>query len=278
MHFEKIYIKDLSDNFRDSDAHLEIYRLDYMDAMKTSNEKYPCPGLIVCPGGGYGFTSDREAEPIALRFLLEGFNTFVLRYTCEAKYPTPHNELAFFMDYLRKNYKKYDLTNDNISLIGFSAGGHLVGSYSYLYKEIGSNLNLNIANIKPLSIVLAYPVILMNKETHLGTKRVITNNEDELIDKMSIEKHIDSEYPPTYIFTTIEDSIVPPINTSKMVEKLEEHHVVYKSHIFDIGEHGGSLFLRSVFHPFTERERGALPNRVWLEEASDFMFSILKKK
>lgn len=24
------------------------------------------PSIIICPGGGYGFTSDREAEPVAL--------------------------------------------------------------------------------------------------------------------------------------------------------------------------------------------------------------------
>jgi len=28
----------------------------------------PRPALIVCPGGGYEFLSDREGEPVALRF------------------------------------------------------------------------------------------------------------------------------------------------------------------------------------------------------------------
>ena len=42
----------------------------------------PRPAIVICPGGGYAFTSDREAEPIALRFLDLGFQTFVLRYSC----------------------------------------------------------------------------------------------------------------------------------------------------------------------------------------------------
>ena len=39
------------------------------------------PGIIVMPGGAYSFLSDTEAEPVALTFLKEGYNTFVLRYS-----------------------------------------------------------------------------------------------------------------------------------------------------------------------------------------------------
>ena len=35
------------------------------------------PAILVCPGGGYAFCSEREAEPVALRFAALGFNTFV---------------------------------------------------------------------------------------------------------------------------------------------------------------------------------------------------------
>ena len=38
------------------------------------------PGIIICPGGGYGIVSEREAEPVALRFLGLGYAAFVLRY------------------------------------------------------------------------------------------------------------------------------------------------------------------------------------------------------
>ena len=39
------------------------------------------PTIVICPGGGYRFTSDREAEPVALKFLSKGFNVVILRYT-----------------------------------------------------------------------------------------------------------------------------------------------------------------------------------------------------
>ena len=39
------------------------------------------PAVLVLPGGAYIFTSDREAEPIALAYSAKGFQTFVLRYS-----------------------------------------------------------------------------------------------------------------------------------------------------------------------------------------------------
>ena len=40
------------------------------------------PALLIFPGGAYQRCSDREAEPVALFFAAQGFQTFVLRYSC----------------------------------------------------------------------------------------------------------------------------------------------------------------------------------------------------
>ena len=37
------------------------------------------PAIIICPGGAYQFCSDREAEPVALRFAAMGYHAFVLK-------------------------------------------------------------------------------------------------------------------------------------------------------------------------------------------------------
>lgn len=41
--------------------------------------------IIICPGGGYDWCSEREAEPVAFRFLGAGICAFVLRYSCVKK-------------------------------------------------------------------------------------------------------------------------------------------------------------------------------------------------
>ena len=40
------------------------------------------PAVLICPGGAYLNCSDREAEPVALRFAAMGYHAFVLRYSC----------------------------------------------------------------------------------------------------------------------------------------------------------------------------------------------------
>ena len=58
---------------------VETYLPYNMVEMNRQNQKRPC--MVVCPGGGYGMCSERESEPIALQFLSEGFNVFVLTYS-----------------------------------------------------------------------------------------------------------------------------------------------------------------------------------------------------
>src|SRR4051794_22796965 len=65
-------------------AVLTGYLLDESDELLNAR---PRPAVLVFPGGGYFMTSDREAEPVALRYLAEGFNAFVLRYAVGADAP-----------------------------------------------------------------------------------------------------------------------------------------------------------------------------------------------
>ena len=39
------------------------------------------PAVLICPGGAYMSCSDREAEPVALKFAAMGYHAFVLRYS-----------------------------------------------------------------------------------------------------------------------------------------------------------------------------------------------------
>ena len=43
--------------------------------------------MLVLPGGGFRFCSDREGEPVAMAYFAEGYQTFVLDYTTVTKKP-----------------------------------------------------------------------------------------------------------------------------------------------------------------------------------------------
>ena len=96
-----MFLKDIDSRMKESQAILRIYISDRNESTESR------PGMLVCPGGGYEFTSPREAEPIAFRYLSEGFNCFILDYTVKKKYPVPHLELALAIAYIREHEKEF---------------------------------------------------------------------------------------------------------------------------------------------------------------------------
>ena len=102
----------------------------------------------------------------------------------------------------------------------------LLGSYVYKYMELANMMNLkNVESYKPKAIALCYPVITLTQNTHLHTKFNITNGNPSLINELSIELHVTKDYPPTFIWTTLEDTAVDPISTELMDEALNKANV-----------------------------------------------------
>ncbi len=95
------------------------------------------PAMLVVPGGGYQYCSDREGEPVALAYMAQGFNAFVLRYTADATTPIDKalQDGAAAMDYLRANAAELEIDPQQIAAVGFSAGGHLVASLGTLLPK-----------------------------------------------------------------------------------------------------------------------------------------------
>ena len=65
MIYKKIEIK--VDGYKET-ADLYTYFLDNSIEMHINRKR---PVVVICPGGGYAMTSDREAEPIAMQYLAE---------------------------------------------------------------------------------------------------------------------------------------------------------------------------------------------------------------
>ena len=119
MFYKKVLLKEIDPRFDNEESHLRIYIADENESVSKR------PGMLVCPGGGYSFCSEREGENVACRFLSEGFNCFVLYYTVNKKYPAPQLDLALVFAYIRQHEEEFKLLPNTLSIIGFSAGGHL---------------------------------------------------------------------------------------------------------------------------------------------------------
>ena len=230
-------------------ARLTTYLLDITEKF-TVQER---PLVLVCPGGGYEFTSEREAEIVAMQFNAMGYHTAVLDYSCApAEFPTALLELSRAVAYLRSHAEEWRIDPDKIAVLGFSAGGHLAASlgvfwntewFAKIREENG--LQLPAESIRPNALMLAYPVITSGEHAHRGSFEHLLGKErcrDAFwLNRMSLEKQDMRDVPPAFIWHTTYDQSVPIENSLYFVTELMRAGKPVEYHVFPGDVHGISL-------------------------------------
>lgn len=205
--------------------------------------------VIVCPGGGYGMLSDREAEPIAAQFLAAGFATFILRYSVGegAKNYAPAKQVALAIKHVREHATDYNLDPAYVFTCGFSAGGHLAGTAGVLWnipevKEILGDAPEGIN--RPTGMILCYPVITAGEFAHKGSFHKLCGSKEatqEEMDRFSLEKHVDATTAPAFLWHTQNDGGVPVQNSLLLVDAMTRAGVSAELHMYPDGPHGLGL-------------------------------------
>ena len=104
MRYEAVQIKTEGSG---AEAVLYTYFLDNTEEIDSRRER---PVVLLCPGGGYAMTADREGEPVAMQFLAAGFHVAILRYSvAPARYPAALRQAAWSVAYLRENAEKFHI-------------------------------------------------------------------------------------------------------------------------------------------------------------------------
>ncbi|MBQ9064806.1 MAG: alpha/beta hydrolase [Blautia sp.] len=259
----------------DPNVTLTAYILDDSPEMTKGKKR---PAFLVCPGGAYMFTSDREAEPVAIRFAAMGYHAFVLRYSVYSNsgvrfpmpgkspayekgvFPGPMREIGMAMLKIREHAEEWKVDMDRIILNGGSAGANNCAEYAVHYSDpvIYEYLNAKPEDLRPAAAVLAYGVYdyaLMHKTLQkLGDKDRIELNRgfnlaffgdpdpsEETMAEGSPVNYIKADTPPMFLWTTREDSTVPMNQTLSMALAMEEAGIPCETHIFENGDHGLSL-------------------------------------
>ena len=226
----------------------------YVYARENSEQIHPGlrrPAVIICPGGGYERTSDREAEPVAIEYLQAGVQAFVLRYSCRpAVWPAPQLELAQAIHMVRSHAEEWCVDPDKIIISGFSAGGHLAASVGCFWDQefLYGPLGLTAEDIRPNGQLLCYPVISSGEKAHRGSFDALLGEERcrdaEWLKKVSLEYQAGPQVPKTFIWHTVTDEMVPVENTLYYISALKKAGVNFEAHLFPVGEHGISLAQR----------------------------------
>ncbi|WP_052091890.1 alpha/beta hydrolase [Paenibacillus sp. FSL H7-0357] len=226
------------------------------------------PAVVICPGGGYNVISQNEGEPVALAYSRMGYHAFVLSYSVKIDnpFPTALLELAHAMALIREHADEWLVDKDNISVVGFSAGGNLALSLGIYHNQplLNEGTGLSASQIKPNQILLGYPAVTLEPRSEKTPDFVIElmekglmpdmrgpsireilmgkeNLSDEEKDSLNLLHYIHSELPRTFIWGTYQDTVILPTDLFGLAEALFRNEVPCELHMFEKGPHGMSL-------------------------------------
>jgi acetyl esterase/lipase len=205
--------------------------------------------MIVCPGGGYGgLAANHEGRQVANYLNSLGIAAFVLRYRLGPKYhhPVQLGDAQRAIRTVRANAAAWRIDPARIGIMGFSAGGHLAMTASTIVEAGNADATDPVDRVtsRPDFAVLGYPVISMTAAwTHQGSKRNLLGGapDAELASRLSGEKAVTKDTPPTFIFQTNQDAAVPAENSVHYYLALRQAGVPAEMHIFERGAHGVGL-------------------------------------
>ncbi len=210
----------------------------------------PRAAILLIPGGGYRFLSERATEPVARQFMAADCNVFILRYGVEegARDDQPLIQAALAMQYIRTHAEAYHTDPRRVYVCGFSAGGHLACSLGTRWQEEVLAPCLDGADpaiVRPDGMILAYPVITAGRYAHRGSVDRLagykTRGDEPELDRWSLEHKVGPHTPPAFIWHTFADRAVPMRNSLMLANALTEAGVPYELHIYPEGPHALSL-------------------------------------
>lgn len=226
------------------------------DADKPSLTLYPASGpgkvetgVVVCPGGGYvNLAMDHEGTQIAEWLNQRGISAFVLKYRLGPKYHYPVElwDAQRAIRYVRAHAQDYGIRADRIGIWGFSAGGHLASTAGTHFDHGDPNGSdaIDKESSRLDFMILAYPVITFEEPyAHLGSMHALlgAKPDPELVRSLSNETQVTPQTPPTFLFHTTEDDVVPVQNSVDFYLALRRAGVPAEMHIYLKGHHGIGL-------------------------------------
>lgn len=202
------------------------------------------PSMLIVPGGAYSMVAAGEGELVAKRFFEEGFNTYVLVYTCALfeGHPIgnqPLKDIAKAVYTIRKKNK------GKLVVCGFSAGGHLAASLGVHWNDpqIAPVEAEKPEMLRPDAEILCYPVITSGEYAHRDSFLALYGQDitEQQLHYASVEKNVTESTPPAFLWHTITDADVSVENSLCYAAALKRAQVPFEIHLFASGPHGYSL-------------------------------------
>ncbi len=236
------------------------------------------PAVIVLPGGAYRGLAEHEGEVIALQYVAAGACAFVLDYSVYPKrFPQSLLETLTAIAFVRDHAEEYAIHPQSIFVCGFSAGGHLAASSGTLWKHacLDGLLESDRRHYRPDGMILCYPVI-GDRFHHNSMLNLFEKNEEELteerLEMLSLEKQVDAETPPAFLWHNFYDTGVPCEASLSFASALYKNGVQCECHLYSEGGHGCGL--GNYLTGKNEYGQGMVCES-WMQLSIDFLYRFL---
>jgi acetyl esterase/lipase len=186
--------------------------------------------VIVCPGGGYSILAyDKEGTEVCQWLSSIGVTGILLKYRVPGRggerYTAPLQDAQRAMGIVRSRAKEWNISPNQIGILGFSAGGHLSAALSTNYDTRTYPVvdAADQVSCRPDFTMLIYPAYINGKE--LGST--------------APEIKVSRQTPPAFIVQTQDDGLVESSYVYGLALKRAE--VPVELHIYPTGGHGYGL-------------------------------------
>lgn len=209
-----------------ADAVLYIFEAD--------KERATGEAVVICPGGAYYvLCMSYEGVEMAAWLAEQGITAAVVQYRMpRGEKEVPLDDTTEALRRMRELADEIGYKADRVGIMGYSAGGHLAAYTSCMSAE------------RPDFAVLFYPVITMLPPyTHEGSAENLLGKSPsvELRERYSMEQRVTSKTPPTIIFHSDKDDLVPTQNVTAYYEALRREGVAASLNIYPDGYHGWGI-------------------------------------
>ncbi|MGY2051642.1 alpha/beta hydrolase [Methylobacterium sp. JK268] len=208
--------------------------------------------MLIAAGGGYRrIDIGHEGIPAAQWLAGQGVTAFVLVYRLpgeawQAGADAPIQDVQRAIRLVRARAKRFGIEPGRIGVLGFSAGGHLMGSAavrfaSPLYEPVDED---DALSARPDLAALLYPVITLRPPfDRTSSRRVLVGESPTRFstNSYSVELHVRPQSPPTFLAQAADDPVAVVDNSLLMYGALRAADVPAEMHLFERGGHGFAL-------------------------------------
>jgi len=233
--------------------------------------------VIVCPGGSYMHLAQKnEGTEVAQWLNDNNITAFVLFYRVGLfgnHHPAMIQDLQRAMQLVKENSEEYGIDTNKVGVMGFSAGGHLVGTAATYFNENfleGFNITPQVG-MRPAFVAMIYPVISMVNDSIVHKKSrknlLSASYSPELARKMSLEYNVHPDMPPVFLVHCVGDKTVDYRNSVYYQRALAEKGVPHVFKLYDEPGHG--------FGVDPKKGKGAGQAPLWTQEFIPWLEEII---